>query len=443
MYRLQHLWAFVSVVVAAAPVWAQGGAPKTPPATLVDAVKIEKRVVTPKQAFVGTVVPLQKAVIGSAVDGRVIEFPINEGDYVEKDSMLAQLLTNTIGKDLEAAKAELALRKEELKEMLAGSRPEEIEQARARMEAAKARMEYSRLRLQRLQTLFRQGRAASTEDVDEATAAAEEALNAYLEATAAYELAQQGPRSEHKAQAQARVDMQQAVVDRLADQLEKHTIRTRFSGYISAEHTEVGAWVNRGDPVAEVVALDTVDIEVHVVENHIPYVDVGQPARVTLPALPGREFSGKVALLVPQADPRTRTFPVKVRVENEKTKSGVPVLKAGMLAQVTLPVGAEQEGTAVPKDALVLEGARKLVWVIDPKTVKPLDEGGQKFLQGVAKSVPVTTGAEDETWVLVRSAGPDAIEPGQYVVTRANERIFVPIVKWRVVESGGSKAKPR
>ncbi len=417
---------------------AQGG---SPPATLVEAVRVEHRTVMPKQAFVGTVMPVQKAVIGSAVDGRVIKFPVNEGDYVEKDSTLAQLLTETISKDLAAAQAELVLRQEELKEMNAGSRPEEIEQALARREAAKARMEYSRLRLQRLQTLFRQGRAASTEDVDEATAASEEAHNAFLEAAAAYELAVEGPRIEHKAQAQARVAMQQAVVDRLSDQIQKHTIRTRFSGYVSAEHTEVGAWVNRGDPVAEVVALDQVDIEVHVVENHVPFIDVGNPTIVTAAALPDKKFPGTVALVVPQADPRTRTFPVKVRVENEKTKSGLPVLKAGMLARATLPVGEEQKGTAVPKDALVLDGARKSVWVIDPKTVKPLQEGGQAFLQGVAKSVPVTTGAEDETWVLVRSTGPDAIQPGQYVVTRANERIFVPVVKWRVPDAAETAAK--
>ncbi|MBW3597378.1 MAG: efflux RND transporter periplasmic adaptor subunit, partial [Planctomycetes bacterium] len=247
---------------------------------------IEQRTVTPKQSFVGTVMPVRKAVIGSAVDGRIAEFRVNEGDYLDVESeeggVLAVLLRETIGKEVEAAQAELRLRDEELKEMQQGFRPEEKEQARARMEAAKAAMEYSRLRLRRLESLFRQGRAASPEEVDEATAAANQAHNAYLEAVAAQELIEQGPRAEQKAQAAARRDMQQAVVDRLEDQFEKHTIRARFNGYVSAEHTELGAWVNRGDPVAEIVALDEVDIEVHVVENHVPFVHVGDATTITL-----------------------------------------------------------------------------------------------------------------------------------------------------------------
>ena len=48
------------------------------------------------QEFVGTVVPARTAIVGSAVDGRVIEFPINEGDRVEAGDTLARLLTETV-----------------------------------------------------------------------------------------------------------------------------------------------------------------------------------------------------------------------------------------------------------------------------------------------------------------------------------------------------------
>jgi RND family efflux transporter MFP subunit len=307
-----------------------------------------------------------------------------------------------------------------------GSRPEEIEQARARMEAAKARMDYAKIRLQRLQSLYRQGRAASIEEVDEATSASDAAHNSYLEAVAGFDLVQKGPRAEQKAQAAARLAAADALVKRLEDQIQKHTIISRFNGYVSAEHTEVGQWVNRGDPVAEVVALDEVDIQVHVVEDHVPHLTKGMAAPVEAAALAGRKFAGTVALIVPQADARTRTFPVKVRVKNEKREDGSPLLMAGMLARVTLPVGARQEGTMVPKDALVLDGPRRAVWVVDPATAKTVEESGRSFRQGLAKSVPVETGAEEGSWVLIRGE----VKPGQLVVTRANERIFVPIVKW-------------
>lgn len=411
----------------------QGGPGKAPPPTLVEVAPVEYGPLTPGQEFVGTVMPLKKAVVGSAVDGRVIEFRVNEGDYVdlavEGGNVLAVLLTETIGKELESAEAELRLRQEELRELKTGSRPEEKEQARARMEAARAGMEYTKLRLQRLEALFRQGRAASREEVDEATAAANQAHNAYLDAVATQELVDLGPRTEKVAQAEARVAMQQAVVDRIKDQIEKHTIRARFNGYVSAEFTEIGSWVNRGDPVAEIVHLDQVDIEVYVVENHVPYVHVGDEVSVTVPALPDAVelFPGRVELVVPQADPRTRTFPVKVRVQNKKQGS-VPVLKAGMLARVWLPVGLEQKGLKVPKDSLVLEGERKSIWVIDSKTATTANEGGRTFRQGMATKVAITLGPEDEHSVLVEGA----IRPGQFVVTLGNERIFNPMVRWLV-----------
>ncbi len=73
------------------------------------------------------------------------------------------------------------------------------------------------------------------------------------------------------------------------------------------------------------------------------------------PHLPDRVFTGRVALIIPEADARARTFPVKVRVENPPEDNG-PLLKAGMYARVTLPTGPTQNALLVPKDALVLGG---------------------------------------------------------------------------------------
>jgi multidrug resistance efflux pump len=393
--------------------------------------------IAPEQPFVGTVMPSKKAIVGSAVDGRVIEFPIKQGDYVENEGVLAQLLTETINKEVATAVAERDLRQAELDEMNAGSRPEEIEQAKARMEAAKARMDYSNVRLQRLQSLARQGTAASSVELDEAVSASAAASSAYREAAAGYELAVAGPRAEHKLQAGARLAMQQAVVEKLEDQLQKHTIRTRFPGWVSAEHTQVGAWLNRGDPVAEIVALDTVEIEVQLVEDHTPHVKLDAPAEVVVPSL-GRSFSGIVAAVVPQADPRSRTFPVRVLVMNEMERATIeaprtvtsagdapevekrsPVLKAGMLAQVWLPTGRKQRGPLIRKDALVFNGAQKSVWMIDPKTVKRVEMNGAAAMQGEALPIPVQPSVESRELVLV----PKQVPPGFYVITEGNERV--------------------
>ena len=237
------------------------------PAPVVVAEAVRKQV-SSGEPFVGTVRPLKRSVIGSAVDGRVVDFPINVGDRVEAHQTLAQLLTETIGLEVTAAEAELTLRKEELAELENGSLPEEIEQARARKEAAAANKDFLEQRRGRMEKL-RQGNAASEDRLQEAVSQSLSADEAFLEAKAAWELAVRGPRKEKIAQARSRLALQQAVVDKLRDQLKKHTVITRFTGYVTAEHTEQGAWVSRGDPVAEVVALDTVEIEAFVLDSHV------------------------------------------------------------------------------------------------------------------------------------------------------------------------------
>ncbi|HUS39422.1 MAG TPA: efflux RND transporter periplasmic adaptor subunit [Pirellulales bacterium] len=365
------------------------------------------------QSFVGTVMPLKKAVIGSAVDGRVVDFLVNEGDRVTKGQALARLLTETIRLELAGAEAERELRKQELAELENGSRPQEIQQALANMLAAKADWQFTKARSDRAKALYdnRAGKAISEELLEQAVAAAQKDEQSYEEAKAAHDLVVAGPRKEQIAQAKARLLVQDAVVEKLQDQIKKHTIISRFDGYVTAEYTEEGAWVSRGDPVAEVLALDQVDVLAAVLEDHVPHVQVGSEVHVEVPSLADRVFTGRVALVNPQADLQSRTFPVKVRVENEITAGG-PLLKSGMLARIMLPIGKPQEALMVQKDALVLGGrGGPVVFVFEPDT--------DNSKNGKVLAVVVQLGVAEGTWIQVR--GP--LEAGQRVVVQGNERL--------------------
>ena len=239
------------------------------------------------QTFVGTIMPSRRAIVGSAVDGRVVTFLVQEGDRVEEGARLAELLTDTISLELEAAEAELEWRKQQQAELENGSRPDEIEQARARMEAASAALTYLAAERVRLEQLI-SNRAISASEYERVVSLALEGKQKYEEAKAAHQLAVDGPRAEQILQAYAQTAMQDAVVRRLRDQIKKHTIISRFAGYVTAEHTEVGQWVTRGDPVAEVVALDEVDVVAKVVDSQVPYIHVGDSVRVEVPALTHR-----------------------------------------------------------------------------------------------------------------------------------------------------------
>ena len=131
------------------------------------------------------------------------------------------------------------------------------------------------------------------------------------------------------------------------------SIRAPFPGYVTKEHTEVGQWLVEGDPVVEVVRVDSVDVEVPVPEKYISQIEVGATqARVTVGSLPGKSWPAPVHAIVLRADPRSRCFPVQVRLANPRASDDV-LLKPGMFARVALPTGGKGPALVVPKDAVV------------------------------------------------------------------------------------------
>lgn len=388
---------------------AQKPEPKIPN---VDVAEVVERTVRSEQTFVGTIRPVRTATIGSATDGRVSEFPIEVGQRVAAGQVLAQLLTVTIELQVKAAEAELRFREEALRELVNGARPEEIEQARARRDAAEARAQFADSRRNRAETLFAQGRVTTADERAEAVAVAREAAESFNELKAAYEMIVAGPRDEAIAQAQAQVAMQQAMVDQLHDRLRKHSVISRFDGYVAAEFTEVGAWMKQGDPVAEIVALDEIEVEAHVVEDQAVFVRTGDEVSVVVPSLADREFRGVVVAVVPQADVRARTFPVRIRVKNEIDSAGDPLLKSGAFARVRLPTGPETAATLLPKDAVVLSPERS------PSVYRIVGEGADQR----AVAVDVRLGAASGGLIQVEGG----VSHGDRVVVRGNERLPTP-----------------
>jgi RND family efflux transporter MFP subunit len=169
--------------------------------------------------------------------------------------------------------------------------------------------------------------------------------------------------------------------------------------------------------VLEIVALDEVDVTVQVVEDYVGRLQQGMPVRVTIDAVPDRVFTGTVHRIVPSADVRGRTFPVKVRLPNERVGESV-LLKAGMFASATLAVEEPMPALLVPKDAVVIGGLAPLqVWVVDPQS-------------STAKLAPVQLGVAKGDMIQV--LGP--VQPGDKVVVRGNERIMFPGQPLKVIE---------
>ncbi len=364
--------------------------------------------VAEQRSFVGTVKPIRRSLIGSAAAGRVEQYLINEGDPVTAGQPIAILRRGIIQAELDAAKGSLAMRQAELAE-LEKSLKDEIEQAEAKLDNAEGQFAFRQGKVDRSKAL---GTSIAREILEEDTSLAIQAAATLREARAALRMLTSGPREQKTLQAKARVEAQVAEVQRLSEQFERHTMLAPFDGFVTAEHTEIGQWVMQGDPVAEIVELQEVDVEIAVLEDYVAGLDLSVTGQVEIAALGGdalggRTFPGRVVVVNPQADARARTFPVKVRVANEFA-DGHPLIKAGMFARVSLPVGKPVARTLVPKDAVVLGGPLPMIFVADG----PPDKA-------VVKPVPVKLGSAVGTWIAVTGE----VQPGDPVIVEGNERV--------------------
>lgn len=368
------------------------------------------------QSFVGTVLPARVSDVGSAVDGRLVSLPIVDGQQVREGEPIAELLRGLLQIEREGAVAELQRRREVLAELQAGSRPEEIEQARAATAGFEARLAYAKGRLARLGRLAERG-TSTVDEVQDAQTELQQIEAQLRGSRAALALAEAGPRKEQVAQAAAAVAVQEADVERIDDQLSKHTIKAPFDGWVIERFTEKGQWVSRGGLIARIAQLDQVEVEVQVPELSIVGLERGVDVRLEFDAAPHQTWIGRVARVVPQADIRSRSFPVQIMLAN-RIVDGEPVLRGGMLARAWLPVGKPEAVTVVPKDALVLGGPVPLVYTVEPPA-GPAGAAATGASLGTVRPLEVGLGVAVEGFVEVRSG----LEAGRLIVVRGNERL--------------------
>lgn len=386
-------------------------------AAAVITAEVLERSVMSEANYVANVFPHRRAVIGSAVDGRVEEYPIDAGQPVQAGDTLTMIRTATIKIELAGALAERDLRQAELDELENGSLAEEIALAEAQMTAAEAAAQYSLSRFERAEKLFRDNAGLSKEEFEAARSEALRATATLEQARNQLKLVRDGPRPEKIAQAKARLEMQKQVVAGIEDRIQKYTLRAPFDGFVSQEQTEVGAWVSQGDAVAEVIEIDPVEVVVNVPEASIPFVKVGEHCQVRIEALPTRSFEGVIASILPEGDSRARSFPVKIRVPNPLVDDQDRLLP-GMLARVALPAGKTELSLLVPKDALNLAGdTSTLMKVVGDKVVPVMVRKGASFggLIQVFPADPAELAAGDQ--VVVR--GNERLRPGQDVAVRS------------------------
>ena len=137
--------------------------------------------------------------------GRIQSLAVQEGDRVQKGQVLAELNTDSLTIQAQQAQAQLQVQQQTLNEQAAGNRPEEITQAKAKVQSAQAQFENADKQSQRLNVLNRStaGQAVSKQEIDAAKSNMKMAEAAVGETKANLELLLKGARTEDREAAKA------------------------------------------------------------------------------------------------------------------------------------------------------------------------------------------------------------------------------------------------
>lgn len=337
------------------------------PPALVEVARIKKKTIQSTIDLVGVVDSPRISNVSSEVAGLVKEIRVKEGDEVEEGDVMVILENSQLRILLNEARAGLSQASEYLKELQSGPRPMEVARARAAVSEAQARLtiaEHDYLRNKELYDKKVISKRQFTNSSLETTAARE----LYHQRKSAYELIAAGTRKEKIAQQKAKVRIMAAKAALIREQLRKKSIRSPFSGVVVQKFVERGEWLARGRPVVRVVQMDPLRIDIMVPEKIISFVKLNDSTTTRFDSLNPGHMEGKVSAILPLADTASRTFPVRIMLNNPHKK-----LKLGMTARVSLSYGPKEEVFLVPQDALIFAERKKMIVVLsDRNTAKPI-----------------------------------------------------------------------
>jgi len=282
-----------------------------------------------------------EANIGFKLSGRVVELLVDEGYKVKKGDILARLDNAELASIVTQNRASLQEALTRLAELRAGSRTQEIEQARANVSSAEAELIKAKKDYERYEALYRND-AISAQQMDAAKKTYDVTVSQHKKALETLSLVREGPRKEEITAAENRVQQARAALAASEERLKDTTIYAPFSGVILRKNIELGEIVAPGIPLYTIGDLENPWIKVYVKEDKLGHVKLGQKAKVTTDSYPGKTYEGTVTFISSEAE----FTPKYVQTQEERVKLvfGVKVmlknindeLKPGMPADVRI-----------------------------------------------------------------------------------------------------------
>ena len=175
--------------------------------------------------------------------------------------------------------------------------------------------------------------------------------------------------------------------------------RSPISGIINHLYVDVGEFIDTGKPLADIVNIDRIKINVQVPELDIRFVLEGQKVPVTIDAFPERKLSGVVDFVAFKADPATKTFLVRTIIDNPFAD-----IRPGMIGRVAFVRQIIPDALAVPLFSLVDKGGERLAFVEN---------------DGVAHARTVSLGVIEGDRVQVTSG----LSPGDHLIVKGQTEV--------------------
>lgn len=299
---------------------------------------------------VGTVLPIQEVVVTPKIAGKIEKIFVKESDFVKAEQVLVKLEQIDFLLAVRQAEAALATARANLDYLLAGTRPEKIEQAKAALHQAQANLTNMEKEHQRIKQLAA-GDLVAKRELDVVIAQYESAIAQEKQAKEQLEMLKKGPTDEELEIARAQVRQAEAGLAVAKNTLSDTILKAPFAGLITARFVDEGVQVYTA-PKTEILKLTDVSrvkVVTPVSERDFPKVKIGIPAEIQVDALAGEIFRGKVTRIIPEIDPLSRNFNVELEIPNPNLR-----LKSGMFANLRLFVG-QKETLTISREILITD----------------------------------------------------------------------------------------
>jgi len=267
----------------------------------------DKKQIRPYIETTGTLKADEEVTVSSEVDGIVKSIKVEEGYPVGRGILLAEI--NQIDYVLDERRADAALK-----------------QAQASLANAKA--EY-----QRKESLFKEELVTKQQFDDIST---------------------------RVALAEADLSRAKATLDTSRERLSRTKIYSPLSGMVKEKKVSSGDYVRSGSPLFQLIKIDQLKLTFTVSEKDIAGLKTGQEVVFTVDSFTDKKFKGRVSLIYPNVEERTRTLQAEAIVPNANR-----LLKPGSFARISIYTAATRDAVVVPLTALMYDNSTISIFVVE------------------------------------------------------------------------------